>query len=138
MKIKRYNQINENLNKIESPFVTDIDKYDVELENIDIERNEYDYYDIDECLVYWDYELLTSRKGGIQSIIPKINNILLTIKIQMWVKGTEDDTDEVEKSYSFDNSYDIITENQHEYATIPYFPEEIEIDILNKKIVVKF
>jgi hypothetical protein len=135
MKVLRFNQLNEAAKWSESPFITVINKKDIAIYNYN--KTLYDSADGTSCIIYWDYELETSKKSGIQSITPIINYVVVEVEYEKFNEST-DETEYIVESYEFGANDKIVTENLTNYTKIPYYPQEVEIDVKNNSIIIKF
>lgn len=128
MKLKKFNELNENYGDKDNYFMTEIDGIDVIV--MDYGNIQHDEAKIEECIIYWDYQLI-SKRHGIESIIPTIKNITLSIDYVIW----DDDDD---SSNVIDYKFDIMNSNietdrvnSDGIDSIPYYPQEVEIESLN-------
>ena len=135
MKLKKFNELNEQFMNNNNEFKTEISKNDVEFTS-ELDKNTYDMCNIKSCYVYWTYEMEV-RKFGIKGIIPSIHRVVLEVEYEMFIENEEDTYDEP-KIYEYDIHDNIDFEYLNDIPTIPYHPMEIEIDEKSKKIMVKF
>lgn len=125
MKLKKFDEMNE-VKSNESYFITEIESTDVSI--FDFGNIEYEDMEIKECKIHWDYELI-AKKFGIDSIIPSIKKVNLSIDFITW-EDDDESTENVEYTFDIMNS-NIETENIKDNCTIPYYPIEVEIETLN-------
>lgn len=128
MKLKKFNELNEEYGDKDNYFMTEIDGIDVTIrEHGNIQ---FDEANVEECIVYWDYQLI-AKNYGIESIIPTIKKIKLTIVFTVW---DDDDDEETTKEYEFDimnSNIDCDRVDSDGIDSIPYYPQEVEIDTLD-------
>ena len=126
MKLKKFNELNEKYGDENSYFMTEIEGTDIVIDNYG--KIQHDDANVEECIIYWDYQLI-AKNYGIESIIPTIKKIKLTVVFIVW-----DDDDETTKDYEFDimnSNIECDRVKSDGVDSIPYYPQEIEIDTLN-------
>lgn len=88
-----------------------------------------EYIELDECFVYWDYEL-NNASWGINYIMPKISKITLTVTVNVY-NEEKDFSEEIKKDFLYDiMNADIDTQEADGVQQTPYAPQEISISQL--------
>jgi hypothetical protein len=119
-------------------FITKVNDYHIEYHMLN-DVKDIEYIEINDCKVYWDYELNTAS-WGINYILPKISKITLTAKIFIYNKEKDlDKSFKREFLYDIMNS-DIYTESENNNQIMPYSPtfislSHLEIDSDKKPLI---
>jgi hypothetical protein len=129
MKLKKFDELNEGYDNKDNYFMTEIEGTDVTIN--DYGKILHDDAQVEECVIYWDYQLI-AKNYGIESIIPTIKRIKLTIIFTVW---DDDEEEETPIDYEFDIMNSNIETDRVDsdgVDSIPYYPQEIEIDTLDR------
>lgn len=130
MKIKRFNDINENfadrniiIEKFEN---TEISLYGDFFNDIP----NYSDHSVSASL-QWDYEFDTSR-SGVDGIIPSIINIEVNALVETYDDNDVQDEQEIILNFNGENSTIVINDREtigeYEKQVLPYYPQDIEIE----------
>jgi len=127
MRLKRFNQLNEELDK--SSMMSKVTKTYINIDDESISDIEnIDWVDVKECTIYWDYELNVSS-STINYISTRIIKIILDVDV--YTIDDNDKIDDFNRQFEYDTmNSDIDTSNQNELQTLPFSPSEIEISHL--------
>lgn len=130
MKIKRFNDINENfadrniiIEKFENNEISLYGDFFNDIPN-------YSDHSVSASL-QWDYEFDTSR-SGVDGIIPSIINIEVNALVETYDDNDVQDEQEIILNFNDENSTIVINDREtigeYEKQVLPYYPQDIEIE----------
>lgn len=146
MKVLKYNELNETFSD-NYPIFTKLDRGSTTINgNITAYTDEeYEDFYMEECSIYWNYDIQTARYG-IEGVTTSIGKVTLDGLIDLWTNQSDEDTEQIDETMEFtvENSNIIVEDKQSvgefEKQTLPYYPTEITFEKIDGKvnITVKF